>query len=178
MTTVERVRKQCVIAGRNAAVNRKLPLNPRRRWLEGDGEATMSMVAGSQPPEGTARWTWELFGDPLVERKVVDAIATETVRRTEKTGMKPWLKRIWSLPPRPMRTLSMRWRMCLRVTNERLPPIRFGSVWMRPRSHKPKKPVCRSRLVRGKWRSKTLNMGATVPPIGLGCGRRWTVGDR
>ena len=59
----------------------------------------------------------------------------------------------------------MRWRMCCRLTNGSLPPTRFWSVWMRPRSGKRRKPACRSPSVLGKRRSTTLNMSATVPPI-------------
>ncbi|MCY4288041.1 MAG: hypothetical protein OXC63_05565 [Aestuariivita sp.] len=35
-----------------------------------------------------------------MERKVVDTISKETVRRTLKNGIKPWLKQIWCLPPK------------------------------------------------------------------------------
>ena len=57
VTTVERVRKQCVMEGLEAALDRKPHPNPRRRLLDGEGEATLSMLACSQPPEGPASWT-------------------------------------------------------------------------------------------------------------------------
>ena len=36
----------------------------------------------------------------MVELKVVDVISKETVRRTLKNCVKPWLKPIWCLPPK------------------------------------------------------------------------------
>ncbi len=84
VTTVERVRKRCVMAGLDAALDRKPHPNPRPRLLDGDGEATLTMLACSQPPAGQASWTLELLGDRLVALNVVDTISKETVRRTLK----------------------------------------------------------------------------------------------
>ena len=84
VTTVERVRKRCVMAGLDAALDRKPHPNPRPRLLDGEGEATLTMLACSQPPAGQASWTLELLGDRLVALNVVDTISKETVRRTLK----------------------------------------------------------------------------------------------
>ena len=75
------------MAGLEAALNRKPQPKPRRRLLDGDGEATLTMLACSPPMAGQARWTMELLGDRLMERKVVDTISKETVRRTLKTAL-------------------------------------------------------------------------------------------
>ncbi|MCY4152445.1 MAG: IS630 family transposase [Aestuariivita sp.] len=100
VTTVERVRKRCVMAGLAAALDRKPHPKPRQRWHDGDGEAARTMLACSPPPAGQATWTLALLSDQLVALKVVDTISRETVRRTLKNGIKPWLKRIWCLPPK------------------------------------------------------------------------------
>ena len=57
VTTVERVRKRCVMDGLEAALNRKPHPNPRPRWLDGEGEATLTMLACSLLPAGQASWT-------------------------------------------------------------------------------------------------------------------------
>ena len=72
------------MAGLEAALNRKPHPRPRRRLLDGDGEATLTMLACSQPPAGQASWTLALLGDRLVDRKVVDTISRQIIRRTLK----------------------------------------------------------------------------------------------
>jgi len=83
--TVERIRKRCVEHGlEDALVHRKNPNGVHRRKLDGHGEAHLSKLACSQPPEGRDSWTLQLLGDRLVELKVVDSICRETVRTTLK----------------------------------------------------------------------------------------------
>lgn len=79
--TVERVRRQCVEEGLEAALERKVQKNRRQRLLDGEGEAKLAMVACPEPPDGRARWTLKLLGDRLVELEVVDGISRETVRK-------------------------------------------------------------------------------------------------
>ena len=83
-STVERVRRQCVMEGLDAALERKAQANRKKRLLDGAGEAKLAMLACSAPPAGHARWTLKLLGDRLVELEVVDGISRETVRRTLK----------------------------------------------------------------------------------------------
>ena len=88
--TVERVRKQCVLDGLEAALERKAQANRKKRLLDGEGEAKLVMLACSAPPPGQARWTLRLLGERLVELEIVDAISDETVRRTlKKTASSP-----------------------------------------------------------------------------------------
>lgn len=47
-------------------------------------EAHISMIACSEPPEGTARWTLHLIADQLVKLEVIDTISHERVRRALK----------------------------------------------------------------------------------------------
>lgn len=82
--TVERVRRQFVTQGLEAALKRKKPDGPPRRKLDGVQEAHLIAVTCSAPPEGQERWTLALLADKLVELGVVDSIARETVRTVLK----------------------------------------------------------------------------------------------
>jgi transposase len=83
--SVERVRKRCVEEGVEAALNER-PRPGAARKLDGRGEAHLLALACTAPPEGHQRWTMQLLADRLVERRIVDAISDETVRRTLKKG--------------------------------------------------------------------------------------------
>ena len=88
--TVERVRRRCVLEGVEAALGRRQQVNRRPRKLDGEGEARLTALACSQPPEGRAGWTLQLLADRLVEWEIVDRISTETVRQTlKKTRSSP-----------------------------------------------------------------------------------------
>ena len=82
--TVERARRQCVMEGLEAALERRKQRRRKPGKLDGAGEAKLVMLACSEPPEGCAGWTLKLLGERLVELDVVDSISTETVRRTPK----------------------------------------------------------------------------------------------
>ena len=84
IATVERVRQRCVEEGLEAALERRVQANCKPRKLDGAGEAALTMIAGSDPPEGRAGWTLTLLGERRVEMGVVDSISTETVRGTLK----------------------------------------------------------------------------------------------
>ncbi len=88
--TVERVRRQCVMEGLEAALERKVQLNRKKRLLDGEGEAKLTMLACSEPPPGHARWSLKLLGAHLVELDIVEGISRETVRQTlKKTTSSP-----------------------------------------------------------------------------------------
>lgn len=78
--TVERVRRQFVTTGLDRALHRKPTTRASQRKLDGVQEAQLAAIACSPPPEGAERWTLALLADKLVELKVVDAIARDTVR--------------------------------------------------------------------------------------------------
>ena len=86
-STVERVRKRCVLEGLEAALERREQANRKPRKLDGAAEAQLVALACSEPPEGHARWTLNLLCERLVELKIVDAISDETVRRTLRKTM-------------------------------------------------------------------------------------------
>ena len=65
--TVERVRKQFVEDGLEAALNRRPSRRVYKRTLDGDGEARLIALTCSQVPEGRRRWTLQLLADRLVQ---------------------------------------------------------------------------------------------------------------
>lgn len=88
--TVERVRKEFVEEGLEAALERRKPRRQYRRKLDGDGEAHLIALACQKPPEGRSRWTLKLLADRMVQLEYVDQISYQTVRRTlKKTSSSP-----------------------------------------------------------------------------------------
>jgi transposase len=83
IATVERVRKRFVEEGLEAALNER-PRPGGQRKLDGKQEACLIALAWSTPPEGRTSWTMQLLAHKLVERRAIDAISDETVRRTLK----------------------------------------------------------------------------------------------
>lgn len=81
--TVERVRKQYVLAGLDGALARKRP-PPRLRKLDGVAEAHLIAAACSAPPAGQKRWTLRLLAGRLIELEQVDTVSHETVRQILK----------------------------------------------------------------------------------------------
>ena len=82
--TIERVRCALVTHGLDAALHRRRPATRRAHKLDGSQEAHLVALVCGPPPQGAARWTLTLLADQLVERQIVDSIATETVRQTLK----------------------------------------------------------------------------------------------
>lgn len=82
--TVERVRKQFVEDGLDAALERRKSRRHYHRKLDGDGEAHLIALACSQAPEGRSRWTLRLLADRMVQLEQVDHLSHETVREVLK----------------------------------------------------------------------------------------------
>ena len=82
--TVERVRRQFVEEGLEAALERRKPRRQYARALDGDGEAHLIALACQKPPEGRARWTLRLLADRMVQLEYVEQVSYQTVRRTLK----------------------------------------------------------------------------------------------
>jgi transposase len=78
--TVQRVRRQFVTAGLEVALHRKPTSRASQRKLDGGQEAQLAAIACSRPPAGAERWTLALLADKLVELKIVESIARDTVR--------------------------------------------------------------------------------------------------
>lgn len=65
-TTIYRVRQEY----RRAGIHKAREETPRRGApanIDGRGEATLTMLACSDPPEGSGRWTLPLLAEKLVE---------------------------------------------------------------------------------------------------------------
>jgi transposase len=84
LSTVFRVRRQCVEEGVDAAIFRKNTGQRLYRKLDGKAEAQLIAMACSEAPEGRGRWTLRLLADRLVALHVVDSISHECVRNTLK----------------------------------------------------------------------------------------------
>ncbi len=83
-STVERLRKRCVLEGLEAALRRREPENRRPKLRDGAKEAKRVALAGSSPPEGGVRGTRKLRAGRRMEREIVESISKETVRRIRK----------------------------------------------------------------------------------------------
>jgi transposase len=82
--TVERVRKEFVEEGLEAALTRRRPRRQYPRALDGDAEAHLVALACQKPPEGRSRWTLRLLADRMVQLEYVEQVSYQTVRRTLK----------------------------------------------------------------------------------------------
>jgi transposase len=82
--TVERVPRQFVEEGLEAALERRPPRRQYRRKLDGEGKAYRIALACQEPSEGRNRWTLRLLADRMVALEYVDQISYQTVRRTLK----------------------------------------------------------------------------------------------
>jgi len=88
--TVERVRREFVEEGLEAALERRKPHRQYERTLDGDGEAHLIALTCQKPPEGQARWTLRLLADRMVQLEYVEQVSYQTVRRTlKKTSLSP-----------------------------------------------------------------------------------------
>ena len=86
--TVQRVRTRFVSGDLDAAVERKRPDRVYARALDGRGEAALTHLACSAPPEGRARWTLRLLADHMVALGY--EVSHETVRGVlKKTSSAP-----------------------------------------------------------------------------------------
>ena len=65
-------------------MGRRQQANRRPKKLDGQGEAHLTAIACSEPPEGRAGWTLQLLSDRLVQCEIVDSISPETVRMALK----------------------------------------------------------------------------------------------
>ncbi|GMQ81536.1 MAG: hypothetical protein BMS9Abin05_0968 [Rhodothermia bacterium] len=83
--TVERVRKQLVLEGFDAALKRRdYTQKASRRKVDGDVEAHLVALTCSEAPEGYSRWSLRLLADQMVELGHIESISHEAVRQTLK----------------------------------------------------------------------------------------------
>jgi len=82
--TVERIRKQLVTEGPEAALERQKVDRSSQRLLDGDAEAHLIAIACSQPPRGYQRWTLRLLAEKMVDLEIVEHCSKDSVHRTLK----------------------------------------------------------------------------------------------
>jgi transposase len=82
-TTVHRIRKSyCEFGLHNALQEKHRSGAPSK--IDGRVEATLTMLACSNPPAGYNRWTLQLLADKLIELAVIQSISLESVRTALK----------------------------------------------------------------------------------------------
>lgn len=82
---IEKWRQRAVEEGPLAVLERKPRLTPPTPpKLDGEGEAQLTKLACSVPPQGRSHWTLRLLAEHLVELEVVESISHETVRQVLK----------------------------------------------------------------------------------------------
>lgn len=84
LATVARTRKRACEVGPIAATEHKRSAREYARALDGAGEARLTQIACSEPPEGHARWSLRLLAGRMVELGHVETLSRETVRRALK----------------------------------------------------------------------------------------------
>lgn len=118
LSTVHRVRQQCVEEGVEASLSRKPSTNRQYRKLDGVQEAHLVALACSSPPAGRVCWTMQLLADKLVELEIVESIGREAVRTTlKKTFSSPGAKSNGCCRPSRTPILSARWKTCSKSTS-------------------------------------------------------------
>ncbi|MCY4186426.1 MAG: hypothetical protein OXD45_14100 [Rhodobacteraceae bacterium] len=63
IVTPERMRRQCVMEGLDAPLNRREQANRKKRILDGEGETRLVRLACSKPPSGRSEWTIQISRD-------------------------------------------------------------------------------------------------------------------
>jgi transposase len=125
LSTIHRVRQQCVEEGLEASLYRKPATNRQYRKLDGVQEAHLLVLACSSPPAGRVCWTMQLLADKLVELEIVESVGREAVRTTlKKTFFNHGARSNGCCRPSKTPILSARWKTCSKSTNG--PTIRGG----------------------------------------------------
>ena len=83
-STVLRTGRRLVADGSEAALSRQKRSSPPPRLFDGDAEARLIALAGSQPPQGHARWSLRMLEKPVVELGIVKAASDTTIHRVLK----------------------------------------------------------------------------------------------
>ena len=82
--TIERVRKRFVESGMESALSRREQKNRRSKIIDGEKEAYLIAIAGSETPTGQAKWTVQMLSDKMVELNYLEKVSRETIRQTLK----------------------------------------------------------------------------------------------
>lgn len=89
LPTIGRVRRRCVEGGVEAALHDK-PRPGRPPKITGEIEAQLTVLACSDPPQGSARWTLRLLAGKIVELGYLESISHVAIsKRLKKTRSNP-----------------------------------------------------------------------------------------
>lgn len=110
--TLEHLKQRFVEEGLEAALACKAPRKPREPTFDGEFDARLTALACSQASAWRQRWTVRLLANKLVELKIVEAVSTMTVQRSQKNEQRPHLSKYWKIPPDGDAAFVPRWRIC------------------------------------------------------------------
>ncbi len=82
--TVERIRREFVEEGLQAALERRKSRRQYQHAFDGDGEAHLVAMACSRAPEGRSRWTLRLLAERMIQLQYVDQVSKDMVWRVLK----------------------------------------------------------------------------------------------
>lgn len=99
--TVAFVRQRFVRRGLEATLHHREQVRRKARKLDGAAAAHLVALVCGAPPVGRKRWSLHLLADQMVAAGFCeDGLSHETVRQTlKKNALKPWLKKMWCIPP-------------------------------------------------------------------------------
>jgi transposase len=87
--TISTICRRFVLEGMEAALYEK-PRPGQTPKITGEVEAQLVLLACSDPPKGSTRWTMQMLADKLVELRLVDSISDSAVcDRLKKTRLNP-----------------------------------------------------------------------------------------
>jgi len=90
MRTIDRVKKQFIEEGIEAALERRATTRIYESKSDGDVEAKLVTLCCSEPPKGYSKWSLRLLADKMVELKYIESISHVTVRSVlKKTNLSP-----------------------------------------------------------------------------------------
>lgn len=77
--SIERLRKRCCEEGLQTALEGKKRQVFKEKKLTGEVEASLAMLACSEPPQEHGKWTLQLLADRMVELHYIDSISHTSV---------------------------------------------------------------------------------------------------
>ena len=84
LRTIDRMKKQFIEEGLEAALERRSTTRVYDIKTDGDMEAKLVTLCCSEPPKGFAKWSLRLLADKMVELNYVESISHVTVRTVLK----------------------------------------------------------------------------------------------
>ncbi len=110
--SVDRIRKQFVLEGEGATLERKVretPAVPAK--IDGQVEAHLIALCCGPAPEGRTRWTLTLLAGELKRKGLVTGVCAETVRKAlKKTNLSLGGSSVGAFPSGTRRGSSPRWK--------------------------------------------------------------------